>query len=102
MSQRRYSDTELEGQPPRIPMRIMRILDKIHVPRDLEHFVPILYTAGAIVNSERMPKYQKIAILSEVLEYIPELSPLQNIFDVSATHVMDIIYERDRTCRQCL
>ena len=97
-----FSDTNKQ-QPGARPMRVMRVLDQIHIEFDIRSFVAILFMVCHVVRRDypTLSVWHATDVVVEVLKHISELEPLNGIFQSSAEHALKQLNDRARVC-QCL
>ena len=81
----------MEGLPD-VPMRVMQILDALTVERHPKNFILICHELLMVIQARHsyMSDFHMISVAVEALHYIPELQMLENIFESSVIHILEM------------
>lgn len=95
----RSPDATSERRGRDIPMRVLRVLDKLKTAKTVNNFVPIVFEVVAIIRVEHpiASRWGQAVIANEVLEHIDEMNSLSPLFDSTIEYVLST-YDKNRVC----
>ena len=90
-----------EGQP--IPMRIMRIIDAITLPKEAQNYVAMINHITHIIEHQYrfVNFYHTEQVCHEVLLYLPEYNNFKEIHSSSIWALLEIREKKRRGCEMC-